>query len=76
MFLNVKINIGNDDQGIELIKARLCSTKVLIVINDLYDPKPLEVLEGSFSSGSVNILSTRNEDKLDLRKVWRIIISL
>ncbi|KAL8090847.1 hypothetical protein AgCh_040060 [Apium graveolens] len=63
------INIDNVDQGIELIRARICSRKVLIVIYDLDDPKPLEVLEGSFSPGSVIILTTRNEDLLDSLEV-------
>ncbi|XP_074357550.1 disease resistance protein RPV1-like isoform X1 [Apium graveolens] len=63
------INIGNVDQGIELIRARICSRKVLIVIDDLDDPKPLEVLDGSLVSGSITIITTRNEDMLDSIKV-------
>ncbi|XP_063943078.1 disease resistance protein RUN1 isoform X2 [Daucus carota subsp. sativus] len=63
------INIGNVDQGIELIRARICSKRVLLVIDDLDDPKPLEALEGSFSPGSITIITTRNEDLLDSMKV-------
>ncbi|WOG86613.1 hypothetical protein DCAR_0205830 [Daucus carota subsp. sativus] len=59
------INVGNIDHGIELIRARICPKKVLIVIDDLDDPKPLEYLEGSFALGSVVIITTRNEDLLD-----------
>lgn len=63
------INIGNVDQGIELIRARMCSRKVLVVIDDLDDPKALKVLEGSISPGSITIITTRNEDLLDSLKV-------
>ncbi|KAL8090587.1 TMV resistance protein N-like [Apium graveolens] len=59
------INVDNVDHGIELIRARLCSTKVLIVFDDLDDPKPLEFLEGPFAFGSTVIITTRNEDLLD-----------
>ncbi|XP_074357227.1 TMV resistance protein N-like isoform X2 [Apium graveolens] len=63
------INIHNVDQGIELIRARIFSKKVLVVIDDLDDPKPLEYLEGSFALGSMVIITTRNEDLLDRIKV-------
>ena len=63
------INIGNVDQGIELIRAGICLTKVFIVIDDLDDLNPLEYLEGSFASGSMVLITTRNEDLLDRIKV-------
>ncbi|KAL8090595.1 TMV resistance protein N-like [Apium graveolens] len=63
------IRIDNVDQGIELIRARICSAKVLIVIDDLYDQKVLEHIEGPFASGSRIIITTRNEDLLDAIKV-------
>ncbi|XP_074341923.1 TMV resistance protein N-like [Apium graveolens] len=59
------IIVNTADQGIELIRARICSTKVLVVFDDLDDPKPLKFLEGSFVSGSMVIITTRNEDLLD-----------
>ncbi|XP_074356512.1 disease resistance protein L6-like [Apium graveolens] len=63
------IHIDNVDQGIELIRARICVAKVLIVIDDLDDPKALEYLEGPFPSGSAIIITTRNEDLLDSIKI-------
>ncbi|XP_074356722.1 TMV resistance protein N-like [Apium graveolens] len=59
------ITIDNADQGIECIKARICSKKVLVVIDDLDNPEPLKYLEGSFALGSVVIITTRYEDLLD-----------
>ncbi|KAL8090596.1 hypothetical protein AgCh_039879 [Apium graveolens] len=63
------IEIDNVDQGIEMIRARICPLKVLIVIDDLDDPVPLEYLEGPFAFGSIVMITTRNEDLLDLVKV-------
>ncbi|KAL8090834.1 disease resistance protein RML1A-like isoform X2 [Apium graveolens] len=59
------IHIDSVNQGNEFIRARICSRKVLIVIDDLDDPKPLEYLQGSFAEGSVIIITTRDEDLLD-----------
>lgn len=56
------MKFGNVYQATELIRARICLKKVLIVIDDLDNPKPLEFLEGSFALGSVIIITTRNED--------------
>ncbi|KAL8090598.1 hypothetical protein AgCh_039881 [Apium graveolens] len=61
--------IDNVDQGIELIRAKICSTKVLIVIDDLDDPTQLDFFEGPFALGSIIIITTRNEDLLDSIKV-------
>ncbi|XP_074359277.1 TMV resistance protein N-like isoform X2 [Apium graveolens] len=64
---NVKID--NVDQGIELIRARICSKKVLIVIDDLDNIMPLEFIVGPFAMGSIIIITTRNEDLLDSVRV-------
>ncbi|KAL8090673.1 hypothetical protein AgCh_039925 [Apium graveolens] len=61
--------IDNVDQGIELIKARICSKKVLIVIDDLDNVIPLEFIVGPFALGSTIIITTRNEDLLDSFRV-------
>ncbi|KAL8089911.1 TMV resistance protein N-like [Apium graveolens] len=63
------IDIDSVDRGIELIRDRLCLIKVLIVIDDLDDPSLLDFLDGSFACGSTIIITTRNEDLLDLIKV-------
>ncbi|KAL8090586.1 hypothetical protein AgCh_039872 [Apium graveolens] len=63
------INIDNVDQGIELLRARICSIKILIVIDDLDNSMPLDFLVGPFASGSILIITTRNDDLLDALKV-------
>ncbi|XP_017236642.1 TMV resistance protein N-like [Daucus carota subsp. sativus] len=59
-----KIKIDSVDHGIELLSTRICSTKALVVIDDLDNPRPLEFL-GPFAPGSIIIITTRNEDVLD-----------
>lgn len=59
MFLSVTTSM------LVMLTKESSSRKVLIVINDLDDPKPLEYLQGSFALGSVVIITTRNEDLLD-----------
>ncbi|KAL8090584.1 hypothetical protein AgCh_039871 [Apium graveolens] len=59
------INIDNIYQGIVLIRARICSKQILIVIDDLDNPMVLDFLVGPFASGSTTIITTRNEDLLD-----------
>ncbi|KAL1828123.1 hypothetical protein ACET3Z_006535 [Daucus carota] len=63
------IIIDNIDQGIEVLRARIGYLRVLIVIDDLDNPMPLEFLEGPFVMGSIIIITTRNEDLLDSIKV-------
>lgn len=63
------ISVLNVDNGIKLIQARICSTKVLIVLDDLDNIKPFEFLVGPFASGSVIMITTRNEDLLDTIQV-------
>lgn len=60
--------VGNVDRGISLIRERLRSKKVLIVLDDLYSLSQLDSLAGQwnqFGSGSVIIITTRNECLLD-----------
>ncbi|XP_074333532.1 TMV resistance protein N-like isoform X2 [Apium graveolens] len=63
------IIVDNVDQGIELIRARICSTQVLIVVDDLDSIMPLEFLEGPFAFGSTIIITTRHEDLLESIRV-------
>ncbi|XP_074357077.1 TMV resistance protein N-like [Apium graveolens] len=60
-----KVTINNVDQGTKLIAARICLTKVLMVIDDLDDSKQFDSLVGPFAPGSVVILTTRDEEILD-----------
>ncbi|XP_063943682.1 TMV resistance protein N-like isoform X2 [Daucus carota subsp. sativus] len=60
-----KIEVDNVEKGIMLVKERICSTKVLLLIDDVDDPRQYESLVGSFALGSVVITTTRDQDILD-----------
>ena len=64
-----KVDVHNVDQGTKLIEARICSTKVLVVIDDLDEHKQFESLVGPFAPGSVVIITTRDEEILDIIEV-------
>ncbi|XP_031121167.1 TMV resistance protein N-like [Ipomoea triloba] len=58
-----KLEIDNVDEGISLIKERLRSKSVLIVLDDIDDTRQLESLAGQrnwFGSGSTIIITTRD----------------
>nr|XP_016508751.1 PREDICTED: disease resistance protein TAO1-like [Nicotiana tabacum] len=58
------IKVGSVAQGVNLIKARLGSKKVLIVLDDVDHKRQLEVLTRErswFGSGSLIIITTRDE---------------
>ncbi|XP_019149894.1 PREDICTED: TMV resistance protein N-like [Ipomoea nil] len=58
-----KLEIDNVDEGISLIKERLRSKTVLIVLDDIDDTSQLESLAGQrnwFGSGSTLIITTRD----------------
>ncbi|KAL8116960.1 TMV resistance protein N-like [Apium graveolens] len=59
------IKVSSVGQGIKLIEARICLTKILVVIDDLGDHKEFESLVGPFACGSVVIITTRDEETLD-----------
>uniref|UniRef100_A0A0A0LFS4 TIR domain-containing protein n=1 Tax=Cucumis sativus TaxID=3659 RepID=A0A0A0LFS4_CUCSA len=59
--------IVSRDRGINIIRSRLCSKKVLIVLDDVNDLEQLEALVGGrdwFGQGSKIIVTTRNEHLL------------
>ncbi|KAK4283300.1 hypothetical protein QN277_000265 [Acacia crassicarpa] len=61
------IKVGSVDRGINLIKSRLCSKRVLIVIDDVDSIEQLESLVGENSwlgSGSRVVITTRDEHLL------------
>ncbi|KAL8087615.1 hypothetical protein AgCh_037676 [Apium graveolens] len=64
-----KVEVHNVDQGIKLIEARICSTKVVVVVDDLDDLNHLQLLVGPFASGSVVIITTRDKEILDKTEV-------
>ncbi|XP_074328451.1 disease resistance protein Roq1-like [Apium graveolens] len=63
------INVDNIGQGTKLIGTRICSTKVLVVIDDSDHHEQFKSLVKPFASGSVVIISTRNEQILDTIEV-------
>ncbi|XP_031736894.1 TMV resistance protein N [Cucumis sativus] len=65
--LKFDLKIGNLDEGINIIRSRLRSKKVLIVLDDVDKLKQLEALVGErdwFGHGSKIIVTTRNSHLL------------
>lgn len=62
-----EVKLGNVHWGISVIKARLRSRRVLVVLDDLSHPEQLRTLAGGpewFGPGSRIIMTTRNLDLL------------
>ncbi|CAN4081159.1 unnamed protein product [Withania somnifera] len=69
---NTNFIVGNVNSGVDLIKEKLCSKKVLIVLDDVDHKCQLESLAGAqdwFGSGSRVIITTRDEILLNTVKV-------
>ncbi|XP_008455151.1 disease resistance protein RUN1-like isoform X1 [Cucumis melo] len=65
--LKEDLKVVSRDRGINIIRSRLCSKKVLIVLDDVDDREQLEALVGGrdwFGRGSKIIVTTRNEHLL------------
>ncbi|WOH03510.1 hypothetical protein DCAR_0622909 [Daucus carota subsp. sativus] len=60
-----KVEVHNVDQGITFIRERISSAKVLVLIDDIYDLRQYKSLAGPFASGSVVIITTRDEEMLE-----------
>ena len=60
-----RVEVNSVDQGIKLIDQKICSTKILVVIDDLEDHQEFKSLVRSFAPGSVVIITTRDEEILD-----------
>ena len=61
------LKVHNVSQGINLIKKRLCSKRVLLILDDVKDSKEVENLLGDckwFASGSRVIITTRDKHVL------------
>uniref|UniRef100_A0A7N2LQH1 ADP-ribosyl cyclase/cyclic ADP-ribose hydrolase n=1 Tax=Quercus lobata TaxID=97700 RepID=A0A7N2LQH1_QUELO len=66
------IDISNVQRGINLIRNRLCHKRVLVILDDVDQPKQLEALVGKqswFGRGSVIIIITRNQHLLITHEV-------
>ena len=60
-----KVEVHNVDEGIIFIRDMICSKKVLILIDDIDDYEQYESLAGPFASGSVVIVTTRDQKILN-----------
>ena len=68
------INVGDENEGLQFIKHRLCNKKVLLVLDDVNDFKQLESLVGEYSwngpknswfgPGSRIIITTRDRESI------------
>ncbi|KAL1802233.1 hypothetical protein ACET3Z_030880 [Daucus carota] len=66
--------VYNVEEGTMLIRERICSAKILVLIDDLDDLNQYESLVGPFASGSVVIVTTRDEEileKIDVESRYR-----
>ncbi|XP_063946963.1 disease resistance protein RPV1-like isoform X2 [Daucus carota subsp. sativus] len=59
-----EVKISSVGQGTEQIERRICSRKILVVIDDLEHKEKFESLVRPFAPGSVVIITTRNEEIL------------
>ncbi|KAL8090600.1 hypothetical protein AgCh_039882 [Apium graveolens] len=74
-----EIEVHKVDQRIKLISAGIISTKVLVVIDNLEDLKQYQSLVGPYASGSVVIVTTRNEEmleKIDVKTRYRYMLNV
>ncbi|XP_074359467.1 uncharacterized protein LOC141698600 isoform X2 [Apium graveolens] len=62
---NKTVEVHNVEEGAKLIRERICLAKVLVLVDDIYDRNQFESLVGPFASGSVVIITTRDEEMLD-----------
>lgn len=60
-----KFEFDHVEEGIKFISDRICSQKVLLLIDDIDDCKQYESFVGTFASGSVVIITTRNKQILE-----------
>ncbi|GJV59653.1 Toll/interleukin-1 receptor domain-containing protein [Tanacetum coccineum] len=73
--LKKEVKVQSVEQGKRMIQSSLCHSNVLILLDDVDDPKQLEALAGShkwFGDGSRIIITTRDEHVLKTRKVDHI----
>ncbi|PWA51806.1 toll/interleukin-1 receptor (TIR) domain-containing protein [Artemisia annua] len=73
--LKKEVRVQSVEQGKHMIQSRLRHSNVLILLDDVDDPKQLEALAGShkwFGDGSRIIITTRDEHVLRTRKVDHI----
>ncbi|KAL3726324.1 hypothetical protein ACJRO7_031244 [Eucalyptus globulus] len=66
------ISIRNIDEGIEMIKDRLCGKRLLLLLDDIDKKNQLNVLMGKrnwFGEGSKVIITSRNKEVLNVPQV-------
>ncbi|KAK9063628.1 hypothetical protein SSX86_017499 [Deinandra increscens subsp. villosa] len=68
--LKLEVTLTSLEQGIDMMKTRLCKNSVLIVLDDVDHADHIEMLVGSenwFGNGSRIIFTTRNRDLVNAR---------
>ena len=75
ILMEENVNIRDVDDGVHMIKNRVCHKRVLLVLDDVNQFKQLEKLAGEpnwFGQGSRVIITTRDEHLLIRHKVYEI----
>ncbi|XP_040996240.1 TMV resistance protein N-like [Juglans microcarpa x Juglans regia] len=70
--LRISLEFHDTDKGINVIRQRLCSKRVLLILDDVDDLVQLETLAGArdwFGLGSRIIITTRDQHLLNISKV-------
>ncbi|XP_008455228.3 disease resistance protein RPV1-like isoform X1 [Cucumis melo] len=71
ILMDNSINVSNLDIGINIIRNRLCSKKILLILDDVDTREQLEVLAGGhdwFGPGSMVIATTRDKHLLAIHQ--------
>ncbi|KGN61295.2 hypothetical protein Csa_006535 [Cucumis sativus] len=71
ILMDDSIKVSNLDIGISIIRDRLCSRKILLILDDVDTSEQLEALAGGhdwFGPGSVVIATTRNKHLLAINE--------
>ncbi|KAL8090316.1 hypothetical protein AgCh_039695 [Apium graveolens] len=64
-----KIEVHNVEQGMKFISDRICSGKLLVLIDDIHEYEQFQSLVGPFGYGSLVVITTRDEEILDKIRV-------
>ncbi|XP_063938664.1 TMV resistance protein N-like [Daucus carota subsp. sativus] len=70
-----RVKIHNVEEGTKSIREIICSAKILVLIDDIDELEQYESLVGPFASGSIVIITTRDEeilDKIEVESRYRV----
>jgi len=72
--VELDVELGDINEGVPIIKQRLCRKKVLLILDDVHELKQLQVLAGGldwFGPGSRVIITTRDKQLLAAQGIER-----